>query len=198
MTQSLAILRHLAREHNLAGHKEKERIRIDLVEQQLRQLRNRFIDATLADNFETAQLNYFQELPASLAELSRFLGENPYFAGKAISYVDFMAYEYIDQHHYLMPALVRRHANLLDFTKRLESLPTIHEYQMSEQYVRWPSGLVIPWYENQFFSTFNRSLADQFVDTFEIGDKKGSSSSLASLDKGVDAAGVESLKIGHN
>lgn len=164
MTQSLTILRYLAKKHHLAGINETERIRIDLMEQQLRDFRNQFIDATNDANFEKARVIYLARLPEKLQSLSNFLKDRPFFAGNSISYVDFMAYEFIDQHYYLNPDLFGQNQqwrNLIDFLHRIESFPTIKEYQYSEDYIRHPSGLLIAWYEAKFFSTFNRSLGDQ-------------------------------------
>lgn len=68
-----------------------------------------------------------------------------------------MAYEYIDQHFYLYGELFASFPNLKAFLRRMESLPTIHEYQYSERYIRWPSGLLIPWYQAKYYTTFHRS-----------------------------------------
>lgn len=161
----MTILQHLARKHDLVGKDDKQRRRIDLVEQQLRDYRNLFIDATLDKNFEKARLVYLGKLPEILKSLSAYLGERPYFTGNSISYVDFMAYEYIDQHYYLYQELFRAdNRNLVDFLRRIESLPTIYDYQHSQSYIRWPSGLLIPWYESKFYSTFNRSVSDKPTD----------------------------------
>ena len=165
MTQSLTILQYLARKHDLAGKTEKQKRRIDLIEQQLRSYRNTFIEATLDSNFEKARLVYLAKLPDVLRSLNEFLNERPYFAGNSITYVDFMAYEYIDQHYHLYHELFQdKYENLVEFLRRIESLPTIQEYQYSDNYIRWPSGLLIPWYQSKFFSTFNRSVSDKPTD----------------------------------
>lgn len=164
ISQSLTILRYLADKHDLAGSNEEEKIRIDLCEQQLRDYRRQFIDATLDKNFENARLAYLSQLPEKLRSLSVFLDRRPFFAGNSISYVDFMAYEYIDQHFYLYPELFGKLSNLKQFLRRLESLPTIREYQYSQSYIRWPSGLLIPWYKSKFYTTFHRSVSDKATD----------------------------------
>lgn len=164
LTQSLTILRFLAERHGLAGQTEEERVRIDIIEQQLRDYRNEFIDATLDANFEKARLAYLAVLPDKLRALSAFLERRPYFAGNSISYVDFMAYEFVDQHFYLYQELFAGLPNLKQFLRRLEQLPTIREFQYSERYIRWPSGLLIPWYQSKYFSTFHRSVSDKAHD----------------------------------
>lgn len=169
MTQSLTILRYLAKKHNLAGQTEKERIRIDLLEQQLRDYRNEFIEASTSKNFEKSRIIFLAKLPEKLRSLSAFLKERPFFCGNSISYVDFMAYEYIDQHYYLYHELFEQYGcqNLIEFLHRVEALPTIKEYQYSQEYIRHPSGLLIQWYEAKFFSTFNRSVSDKPTEQLE-------------------------------
>ncbi|XP_017489950.1 PREDICTED: glutathione S-transferase B-like [Rhagoletis zephyria] len=158
LTQSLTILRHLAAKNGLAGNgSEEEAIRIDLAEQVLREYRNKFIDATLSTSFEKARLAYLAQLPDMLRSLSTYLGARPYFAGNSITYVDFMAYEFIDQHFYLYAELFAKLSNLKAFLRRVEALPTIHEFQYSPKYIRWPSGLLIPWYQAKYYTTFHRS-----------------------------------------
>ncbi|KAH9517770.1 Glutathione S-transferase Mu 4 [Dermatophagoides farinae] len=179
LTQSLTILRYLAKKHNLAGQTEKERTRIDLLEQQLRDYRNEFIEASTNKNFEKARLIYLARLPEKLRALSSFLKERPFFCGNSLSYVDFMAYEYIDQHHYLSHELFEQYGcqNLVEYLQRIEALPTIKEYQYSQDYIRHPSGLLVAWYEAKFFSTFNRSVSDKPTEQLkqEIEDTNSSS-----------------------
>ncbi|KAH7638508.1 group 8 mite allergen-like protein [Dermatophagoides farinae] len=177
--QILTILRYLAKKHNLAGQTEKERTRIDLLEQQLRDYRNEFIEASTNKNFEKARLIYLARLPEKLRALSSFLKERPFFCGNSLSYVDFMAYEYIDQHHYLSHELFEQYGcqNLVEYLQRIEALPTIKEYQYSQDYIRHPSGLLVAWYEAKFFSTFNRSVSDKPTEQLkqEIEDTNSSS-----------------------
>lgn len=158
----MTILRYLANKHKLAGNTERERIRVDLLEQQLRDYRNEFIETSNDKNFEKARRVYLAKLPTKLRALSAFLNERPFFCGNSISYVDFMAYEYIDQHYYLNHEMFDHcdTKRLVDFLHRIESLPTIKEYQYSQNYIRHPSGLLIRWYEAKFYSTFYRSLSD--------------------------------------
>ncbi|CAG2108986.1 unnamed protein product, partial [Medioppia subpectinata] len=148
ITQSLTIMRYLSKKHRLAGHNEREKIRIDVLEGQLKDYRAGFLEATFDPHFETARVEYLKTVPSVLKSLSDFLGDHPYFAGKSISYVDFIAYEFIDLHYYLEPELFAHHPNLKEFLGRIEELPTVHKYQYSDNYIRWPSGLVVRWYKN--------------------------------------------------
>ncbi|CAG2170185.1 unnamed protein product [Oppiella nova] len=140
-------MRYLSKKHGLAGHNEKERIRMDILEGQLKDFRGDFLEATFDPHFEMARVEYLKNMPKMLSQLSDFLGEYPYFAGKSISYVDFLAYELIDLHYYLEPDVFVNFPNLKEFLTRIEGMPTIHKYQYSDNYIRWPSGLVVRWYK---------------------------------------------------
>ncbi len=158
LTQSMTIIRYLSNKYHLAGHNEHEKIRIDLLEQQLQDYHSEFLRTTFDPHFEVAKANYLNKLPDTLKSLGDFLGEHAFFAGNNITYVDFIAYEFIDRHFYLEPELFAPHENLKEFLLRIEDLPTIHKYQYSENYIRWPSGLVVRWYKSKYYSTFNKNI----------------------------------------
>ena len=84
LTQSLAIIRHLARKHNLVGNNEEEQNRVSLVEQQLKDNHMAFTRICYDPNFETLKVDFLKQLPQTLELLSKFLGERPYFAGLTI------------------------------------------------------------------------------------------------------------------
>nr|XP_042135646.1 glutathione S-transferase Mu 7 isoform X3 [Peromyscus maniculatus bairdii] len=85
ITQSNAILRYLARKHNLCGETEEERIRVDILENQL--MDNRMVLARLCYNpdFEKLKPGYLEQLPEMMRLYSEFLGKRPWFAGDKIT-----------------------------------------------------------------------------------------------------------------
>ncbi|PNI27511.1 GSTM2 isoform 11, partial [Pan troglodytes] len=74
ITQSNAILRYIARKHNLCGESEKEQIREDILENQFMQLAKLCYDPDFA-------------LPEMLKLYSQFLGKQPWFLGDKITFV---------------------------------------------------------------------------------------------------------------
>lgn len=138
ITQSLAIMRYLSRKHKLNGSSEEEQIRISLAEQQLKDNNSAFVRIVYDPNFETLKIDYLKELPNSLKLLSNFLGDKPYFAGDSLTYVDFLAYEYLDQQKLFAPEVVSKFDNLVQFLARFESIPTIAKYLKSDEYIKWP------------------------------------------------------------
>jgi len=158
----MTIIRHLSNKYHLAGHNEHQKLRIDILEQQLQDYQSEFVKTTFDPHFEVAKAEYLKNLPNTLESLSDFLGLHAFFAGNNITYVDFIAYEFIDRHFYLEPELFTpRVENLKEFLLRIEELPTIHKYQYSVNYIRWPSGLVVRWYKSKYYSTFNKYIKYQ-------------------------------------
>ena len=154
-------MRYISQKYSLLGHNEAERIRIDVAENQLKDYREDFLAATFDPHFESGRAEYIRNMPNVLKELSKFLGDHAYFAGNSISYVDFIAYEFIDVLYYLEPEMFSKHENLKEFLLRIEELPQIRKYQYSENYIRWPSGLVVRWYKSKYYSTFNKYIKPQ-------------------------------------
>jgi glutathione S-transferase len=138
ITQSLAIMRYLARKYKLTGNTEDEQIRISLAEQQLKDNNTAFVRICYDTNFETLKIDYFKQLPQTLELLSKFLGDRPYFAGESLTYVDFLAYEYLDQQKLFAPDVVSKFENLVQFLARFELLPTIAKYMKSDKFIKWP------------------------------------------------------------
>jgi len=138
LSQSLAILRYLARQKNLVGASEAELIRIELFEQQLVDLNTEFVRLSYNPEFETLKVDYLKNLPASLQLLSTFLGERPYLAGDNLSYVDFIAYELLDKLLLLANDEVVKFDNFKQYLARFEALPTIAAYLKSDRFLKSP------------------------------------------------------------
>ena len=144
ISQSITILRYLGRKYGLDGKTEQEKIRIDLVEQQLCDYRSQQIFS--APNFEEVKDTYKSGLPDKLAALSKFLGDHEFFAGSNNSYVDFFAYEWLDLQRTFAPGVLDNFANLSSFMKRIEELPKVKEYMASNRFISWPfNGAPAKW-----------------------------------------------------
>jgi len=128
LTQSSAIIRHLARKYHLDGKTEEEKTRIDVLDAEIQDLRKNFANLCYGANFEQEKAGYLKNLPAAIKQLSAFLGDRKYFAGENLSYVDFMTYEYFFHLKQLNPAVIDDYANLKNFYERIEALPRISEY----------------------------------------------------------------------
>lgn len=141
LTQSLAITRHLARKYALDGKDELEKCRIDMLEQQIHDYRSFAVENFFYESqrdFEKLKPGYLRDLVQKYQALSDYLGDRTWFAGNSLSYADFMAHEFLDQHNLLAKGSFDEFSNLVQFKARLESLPTVAKYMKSEKFQRWP------------------------------------------------------------
>ncbi|XP_073176495.1 glutathione S-transferase 2-like isoform X5 [Lepidochelys kempii] len=87
---------------------------------------------------EKLKLEYLEELPGKLKLFSQFLGDRKWFAGEKLTYVDFLAYDVLDQHRMFAPKCLDQLKNLKDFLDRFEALEKIAAYMSSGRYMKAP------------------------------------------------------------
>lgn len=138
LSHNLAILRYLARKHQLDGKDEKTKIRIDLAEQQLVDMRNAYSRFVYDANFDKVRSDYVVAVQERIELFSKFLGALQWFAGEEITYVDFLIYEMLNQHRQLDGVKVNDYSNLQSFLARFESLPRIKAYLVSDRFLAAP------------------------------------------------------------
>ncbi|XP_055962528.1 glutathione S-transferase Mu 2-like [Sorex fumeus] len=134
ITQSNAILRYLARKHNLCGETEEEKIRVDVVENQTMDTRIQMARVCYSPDFEKLKPEYVEGLPEKMKQYSQCLGKRPWFAGEKLTYVDFLAYDVLDQNRLFVPTCLDPFQNLKDFMTRFEGLKRISAYMKSSRY----------------------------------------------------------------
>ena len=142
----MAILKYLARKHasgkliandadGMAAQATEE-----MLEGQLVDIRNRLIitlyekNCPTDENFE-AQLELTrQSLALWLAQLESWLGEQQWFTGDRLSYVDFLAFEYLDWYRvFVQVDCLEKFPLMAAYMGRFEELPPLKEYLASEQ-----------------------------------------------------------------
>ncbi|XP_050767253.1 glutathione S-transferase 2-like [Gymnogyps californianus] len=138
LTQSNAILRYIARKHNMGGETEEEMLRVDMLENQIMDFRMSFARLCYNPDFEKLKPAYLEQLPGKLRELSRFLGSRPWFAGEKLTFVDFVAYDVLDQHRMFVPECPELQGNLGRFLQRFEALEKISAYMQSGRFMKTP------------------------------------------------------------
>ncbi|XP_035426524.1 glutathione S-transferase Mu 1-like isoform X1 [Cygnus atratus] len=84
LTQSNAILRYIARKHNMCGETEEEKLRVDMLENQVVDFRMSLIVVCYSPDFEKLKLGYLEQLPGKLKLFSNFLGDRKWFAGDKV------------------------------------------------------------------------------------------------------------------
>ncbi|CAG0900407.1 unnamed protein product [Cyprideis torosa] len=138
ITQSNAIMRFVARTgENLEGKTPKEKVRVDMLENQAMDFRNDFVNLTyMSHNFEEDEVKYIENLPRKLKQFSDFLAQNKWFAGENITFVDFIMYELLDQHRMFKAGCLDGFENLKDLLHRFEEIPQIKSYMKSNNFIR--------------------------------------------------------------
>uniref|UniRef100_A0A8C1TZK7 glutathione transferase n=3 Tax=Cyprinus carpio TaxID=7962 RepID=A0A8C1TZK7_CYPCA len=137
VVQSNAILRYIARKHNLCGETEEEQMRVDILENQAMDFRNGFAQLCYGD-FDKNKPCYNEKLPGTLKQFSDFLGDRKWFAGHKITFVDFIMYELLDLHRMFQPECLDDYRNLRSFLDHFESLEKIAEYMKSGKFIKTP------------------------------------------------------------
>lgn len=143
LTQSLAILRFLARKTGLFPETGEAQERVDMIEQQVNDLMwscillcyNKEYDEKRKEDYVTEFMN------KKCAELEKFLGERTYMAGDQLTYVDFLAYEMFDQHRTLWPEyekMYQKKPQIEAYLKRMEELPKFAKFLESNRCIKWP------------------------------------------------------------
>ncbi|XP_011933680.1 PREDICTED: glutathione S-transferase Mu 4 isoform X1 [Cercocebus atys] len=168
ITQSNAILRYVARKHNLCGETEEEKIRVDILENQAMDVSNQLARVCYSPDFEKLKPEYLEGLPTMMQHFSQFLGKRPWFVGDKvmgacdgdtrdlsyilcyggssphilgllqITFVDFLAYDVLDLHRIFEPKCLDAFPNLKDFISRFEGLEKISAYMKSSRFLPKP------------------------------------------------------------
>ncbi|XP_007529406.1 glutathione S-transferase Mu 2-like isoform X1 [Erinaceus europaeus] len=138
LTQSNAILRYIARKHNLCGETEEERILVDVLENQFKDTRMQLIRLCYNPDFEKLKPEFLEGLPEKMKQFSEFLGKRLWFAGDKLTFVDFLAYDILDQHRIFQPKCLDAFPNLKEFLARFEALKKISAYMKSSRFLHGP------------------------------------------------------------
>jgi len=146
LTQSTAILRHVARKHNLVGKTLEDQAILDMVEQQTIDFRVGLTTVCYNENFEKLREGFLKTLPDKIKQWAQFLGENHYVVGDYLTYVDFLLYDALQIHTLFEPTCLNGHSNLKQFVERIEKLPNIVKYHKSGAYHPLPyNGIQAKW-----------------------------------------------------
>ncbi|XP_049736120.1 glutathione S-transferase Mu 1 isoform X1 [Elephas maximus indicus] len=138
ITQSNAILRYIARKHDLCGETEEEKIRVDILENQVMDTSMDLSRVCYSPDFEKLKPQYLEGLPDKMRLFSEFLGKRPWFAGDKITFVDFLAYDILDLNRIFEPKCLDAFPNLKDFIARFEGLKRISAYMKSSHFLPSP------------------------------------------------------------
>lgn len=150
LTQSMAIVRHLARKFSLVGQTEAECARADMIVDQLGDYRVPLVQLCYNPDFSQALLTDWvraegsfsggRSLSQTLQTLESFLETHggAWFAGDNLTFADFVAWEMLDQHRLLIPGCLEKFSRLLRFMDSFAALPNIKSYLNDPRYKQFP------------------------------------------------------------
>nr|XP_042135628.1 glutathione S-transferase Mu 3 isoform X2 [Peromyscus maniculatus bairdii] len=138
ITQSNAILRYIARKHNMCGDTEEEKIRVDIMENQIMDFRMQLVRLCYNSEHESLKPQYLEQLPSQLKQFSLFLGKFSWFAGEKLTFVDFLTYDVLDQNRMFEPKCLDEFPNLKAFMCRFEALEKIAAFLQCDRFFKMP------------------------------------------------------------
>lgn len=145
LSQSLAIMRYLAHKHDLGAKNEEETMKLDVMEQQARDLAWWLIMTCYSSNFDEQRLVYEKAMEDQLRIWDDHL-QGKVWAFDRLTYVDFLLYEALDWNYEFKPEAFQPFPVLLAYMRRFEELPNLKEYFASEKYSKWPiMGPQVKW-----------------------------------------------------
>lgn len=138
LSQSLVIMRYIARKHNLAAKNELDLLRVEVLEAQVRDYHMDMGRIAYNPQFKTLWPAYLEGLPAKLEALTNFLGNNKFVAGEYVTYADFLLFEFLEFHKTLEGDPVSKYQVLVEYHKRILALPAIDKYYKSDRIIKHP------------------------------------------------------------
>lgn len=146
LSQSLTIMRYLAKKHGMYPTSESELLQAESLEQVSRDILQGIIFASMntapSDMDEIFKLR--REEP--LRQVARFLGDKKWLLGDKLCYADFLIYECISHYSYFDTKMLLRYPVFSQYLKRLEALPNIQQYMKGGSFKEWPLyGPIINW-----------------------------------------------------
>ncbi|CAG0898489.1 unnamed protein product [Cyprideis torosa] len=147
LTQSLAILRYVAKKYGLGGDTAEEQAVADMVSCQIFDLRMEmaylFYTKWNDDNKKDFLNN---SLPGKMKLLENFMNGKKFVLGDKVSYADFFLWETIDHLLFLTPDLLKEYPNMKTFYDAIASRPKMKSYMESDKFIKFPlNGPIAGW-----------------------------------------------------
>lgn len=136
ITQTNAILQHLADRAGLSGTTEEERAKVNMLFGLSGDVRRRYTGAAYSPKFDEMRPGLVESIEQKLAELDQFLGSREYLVGQGVTVSDLLWYDLIDQFLVLDPTILdQRCPNLRAFHSRFHNDPKIVAYRESNRFI---------------------------------------------------------------
>jgi len=137
LSQSVAIIRHMARENGLYGSNSKEQALIDQLADGEADLREKYIKM-IYTNYDDGKAGFLKELPNSLTVFEGLLKSNNggtgFFVGNKISWADYRMFDLLDNLLVLSSDCLDSFPLLKAFHCRIASRPKLAAYRQTEEF----------------------------------------------------------------
>jgi glutathione S-transferase len=142
LAQSNAILRYVARKHDLYGHNDHERAQVDMVNDTQEEIRLTYLKM-IYQEYEAEKDNYIAKiLPGKLELLEKYLKTNHggagFFVGSKISFVDYNIFDLLDNFLILSAKSLDAFPTLKGFHGRMAAREKIKKFRETPEFKSMP------------------------------------------------------------
>ena len=140
IVQSHAIMRHLARKHDLYGKTSEETIQCDIVEEAYVDAAHELVTLYWDPEFESKKQNMIGNvLPNRLAALDKYLSGNVksggnFWVGSNVTYVDYMMWAYLDCLRPFSSESIQKCSALWNFFQTFQQRESIKKFLETERH----------------------------------------------------------------
>lgn len=134
--QSMAIVRHFAREHGLDGKTERERVAADVAAETAVDLTGALTRLRFSPAWQDEALKAkfaAETVPQHLARLDKLLGDRTWFAAEAPTYADLVIFDALDKVVGNWPESLAAQPRLAALRGRVAALPQLAKYLASRR-----------------------------------------------------------------
>ncbi|BFZ08943.1 hypothetical protein BsWGS_11982 [Bradybaena similaris] len=148
LTQTYAILRYLARKHNLYGETQAEHAKVDVLLEETTDLRQGFYTVCFsADYDDKMKENFVEQIKPKLTVLEKYLADKQFIIGDKVTVCDCDMYDFLDVLKIFEPKLLAHTPKLEEYFKRFEELPAITAFINSEKFIPRPvNNICAQWF----------------------------------------------------
>ncbi|CAK8697863.1 unnamed protein product [Clavelina lepadiformis] len=138
ITESFAIMKHIARKNNLFPMADVEHDRCNMLEGVVSDFRRDFTMMCYRPGYETNKVNYFKDLPLKLQKFDNYLADKKWLAGENLMYIDFALCEILDHIRLMSPDCLNKHEKVSAYVEKFFKLEKIAAYRSSSDFRKFP------------------------------------------------------------
>jgi len=146
MSESLAMMKYIARKGKLTPSSEEEQINLDVAEGAVVDFHMAFTPMCYNSDFENLKGPFLEKLPERLSNFNQVLGKRSWLAGENLTYIDFRFAEVLDHVELCYPGCLDHITNIKNYKNKFEALEKIAAYKKSDRFNKWPlNGAIASW-----------------------------------------------------